>query len=148
MLAFFRTVAVFAVLLSLLRLLLPGGAGKRAAELAFGAALAVVLLSPLRDLTAEDVRGYLSSFFPAAEAAPSAELQKSILSEQTAAYIESRADGLGCPCRAEVTLLPAEGGFLVDSVRLYAESPPPEALTEAISRELGCAKERISCSFG
>lgn len=147
MLAFLRTVSLFAILLSLLRLLLPKGAGQRAAELACGAALAAVLLSPLRGLTAEDAAAALRSFLPEGSPVSQTELQIDILSEQTAAYIESRADELGCPCHAEVTLVPAEGGYAVASVRLTAEQALPDTLAETVARELGCEKERISCAL-
>lgn len=143
---YLSSIILFSLAGGLLLLVVPEGSGRRVTALALGAAMAVAVLSPLGDLRAEDITDKLSSLaegLAASGEADSLALQKEILTDELCAYIETRAESLGCPVQAEVELQWQAGTFTVAAV--YLQGTCTEALVEELVRQLGCEKERIIC---
>ncbi len=139
-----RGIALFALAASLLLLLVPEGAGKRAAALACGAAMAVVLLSPLQGLTGESAAAWIRRY--AEKGLPEGRVdavEKEILCERVSAYIEARAAELGADLRAEAELVREGDSFRVSAVRLYGPAGVPDNFDETVRQELGVAKEAV-----
>lgn len=140
------SVVASAVLVSAAVLLAGDGTMRRVVRFTGGVVLLIALLRPLLEIELSA----LSIDVPAWRAA-AAELEitlstqqnaalSSRIAEQTAAYIEDKADELGISVRAEVTTEETEGVPLPASVRLYGGKN--EALSAYIAHELGIAEER------
>lgn len=135
-----------AMLVSLCEQAAPDGVLRRVVCFAGGLVLLLALLYPLARLDIALPEEGLASFHEA-DTALREKLEKerydaldSRIAEETRAYIEDKADGLGLDIRAEVATREVDGVPLPDAVTLYGQENA--ALGELIERELGIAKEK------
>lgn len=144
----FRGAAAAAFVGAALLLLVPEGTGRRVLALGIGAAVTVCALSPLQGLRGEEIvrrlRTYAESFSQGEEEEEKS-MQKEILCDQIAAYIETRAEELSVPCTAEVGLAADGDSFRVTWVTLRTKAEDPSALVAAMAAELGLSEENIQC---
>ena len=135
-------VTACAVLVSLADQLAPGGTMKKITRFTGGILL---MLSPLLHLDPAALELDVSAYREAvAQLETELSQQRSgalaaRIAEETGAYIESKADGLGLHVRAEVTVQERDGTLIPVSAVLYGTENA--ALGELIERELGIAKE-------
>lgn len=144
----FRGAAAAAFVGAALLLLVPEGAGRRVLALGIGAAVTVCVLSPLQGLQGEEVLRRLRIYaenFSQREEEEEKSMQKEILCDQIAAYIETRAKELSIPCTAEVELAADGDSFRVAWVTLQTKAEDPSALVTATAAELGLSEENIRC---
>lgn len=144
----FRGAAAAAFIGAALLLLVPEGAGRRVLALGIGAAVTVCVLSPLQGLRGEEItrrlRTYAESLSQRGEEEEKS-MQKDILCDQIAAYIETRAEELSVPCAAEVELAADGDSFRVTKVTLRTKAEDPSVLVTAMAAELGLSEENIRC---
>lgn len=135
------TFGLFSLVIGLLLLLCPTGAGRRVVTLAAGASAAVVLLSAVAGISGDGIARRLRSYaasFAAADEALTAETEKSILKEQTLAYIEARAASLGFPCTVRAVFGEGPEGYGIRFLTLVGENGEENGeVLSIISRELG-----------
>lgn len=138
-------VTACAVLVSLADQLAPDGTMKKITRFTGGILLMLSMLSPLLHLDPAALELDVSAYREAvAQLETELSQQRSgalaaRIAEETGAYIESKADGLGLHVRAEVTVQERDGTLIPVSAVLYGTENA--ALGELIERELGIVKE-------
>lgn len=113
------SVTCAALLLALADALMPRGLPRKVGKLTGGLVLFLAVVSPVTQVSEPDLAGWIGTY--RAEAAMAAgrleetdrELLESIIAEETAAYIEGKADELGAVCRALVICRESESGLPV-----------------------------------
>ncbi len=145
------SVAAAALVASIAAALSPDGAPKKVAKFSGGLLLLLALLSPLRTVDDRDLADFTAKYtVQAAEAvkaqtAEDKELVKSIIEEESAAYIWDKAAALGvAPCQVEVTCRITEEGFpALEQVTVQGtgEDGAWSALSEAITADFSLGKE-------
>lgn len=121
-------VTAAALVVALADSLAPDGAVKKIGKLTGGLLLAVAILQPLVGLDYASMSGILTNYRMEAEGYSSAletenmRLVKTIIEEQTGAYIQDKAAELGAECAAEVTCqADDDGNSYPASVIVYGE---------------------------
>ena len=145
----FRGAAAAAFVGAALLLLVPEGMGRRILALGIGAAVTVCVLSPLQGLQGDEIARRLRNFaesFTQKSAEEEKQMQKEILCDQIAAYIETRAEGLSVSCTAEAELAEDGDGFRVTRVIIRTADEDPSELICVLASELGISEEQIQCS--
>ena len=134
-------VTAAAMVVALAESLAPEGAVKKIGKLTGGLLLMVAILQPLIGLDYASLSGILTEYRLEAEGYSTAletenvRLMKTIIEEQTAAYIQDKAAELGADCTAEVTCRENDDGNLYPaSVVVYGELT--QAQTNALSRTI------------
>ena len=134
-------VTAAALVVALADCLAPDGAVKKIGKLTGGLLLAVAILQPLVGVDYASLSGILTNYRLEAEGYSNAletenlRLVKSIIEEQTAAYIQDKAAALGVDCTAEVTCQADDNGSLYPaSVIVYGELTREQ--TDALSRTI------------
>lgn len=145
------SVAAAALVASIAAALSPDGAPKKVAKFSGGLLLLLALLSPLRTVDDRDLAGFTAKYtVRAAEAAKvqteeDRELVKSIIEEESAAYIWDKAEVLGvAPSQVAVTCRFSKEGFPAlaqVTVRGSGEEDAWSALSEAITADFSLGKE-------
>lgn len=106
-----------AVVAALADSLIPEGAVKKLGRLTGGLLLLLAVLSPIGALDSRDLTEILldyriqSQSYSAALETENAQLIKTIIEQETAAYIQDKAAELGIQCRAAVTCTESEDGI-------------------------------------
>ncbi len=130
--------------------LAPDGAVKKIGKLTGGLLLAVAILQPLAQLDYASMSGILASYRMEAEGYSAAleteniRLMKTIIEEQTGAYIQDKAAELGADCTAEVTCQADDDGTLYPaSVIVYGALTPTQesALRRTIEGDLAIPEQ-------
>lgn len=140
-------VAAVAVLLYLVRCLLPQSAVRRAADFTWGLVLLAALVQPLLALAPGDLaispeqwQRQIAQRQEELEQTQQAELS-AVIAERTASYISHKADALGLD--VSVTAQTAAGGDgLAVPWSVTVEGPYSEALATLIAQDLGIPRER------
>lgn len=145
------SVAAAALVTSIAAALSPEGAPRKVAKFSGGLLLLLALISPLRTLDDRDLESFTSKYtVSVAEAvkthsAEDAELVKSIIEQESAAYISDKAAALGvAQCQVTVTCRVTEEGFPAleqVTVRGSGEDAAWSALSEAITADFSLGKE-------
>lgn len=122
--------------------LAPEGAAKKACRLAGGLVILLAVVKPVLTLEPADLSKkltqyrYASQEYSAALETENLRLMKSIIEEQTAAYIQDKAAELGAVCEAEVTCGVDEDETPYPArVTVYGELT--QAQIKALSRVIG-----------
>lgn len=111
-------IVVAAMVAALADSLIPEGAAKKIGKLASGLLLMTAILQPLLGVDYEDMAGILFKYqmetegYSAALETENERLIKTIIEEQTSAYIQDKAAQLDISCKAEVTCRKDEDGNL------------------------------------
>ncbi len=145
------SVAAAALVASIAAALSPDGAPKKVAKFSGGLLLLLALLSPLRTVDDRDLASFTAKYTVRAveaakvQTAEDEELVKSIIEEESAAYIWDKAAALGvAPYQVEVTCRVTEEGFPAleqVTVRGSGEETAWSALSEAITADFSLGKE-------
>lgn len=139
-----------AVVVALADVLSPKGTPKKMVRLAGGLLLLLAVLSPVRQLENADLAGLLAQYrsqYSVYEeaAAVNSDVMKSIIEEETSAYILDKATGLGiAPCVVEVSCHMDEGSFPVPeqvTVRGQGEERAWSELSRAIAADFAIGPE-------
>ncbi|MGN0967865.1 MAG: stage III sporulation protein AF [Oscillospiraceae bacterium] len=132
-------VTAAALVVALADCLAPDGAVKKIGKLTGGLLLAVAILQPLVKLDFASLSGSLAEYRMEAEGYSTAleteneRLVKSIIEEQTAAYIQDKAAALGVDCTVEVTCGADDDGSLYPAtVTVYGDLTREQ--TDSLSR--------------
>lgn len=143
-------VTAAAMVVALADSLAPAGAVRKIGKLTGGLLLAVAILQPLAGLDDASLSGILAGYRMEAEGYSSALetenmlLVKTIIEEQTGAYIQDKAAELGMECTAEVTCLADEDATPYPaSVVVYGALTPAQedALRRMIEGDLAIPEE-------
>lgn len=136
-----------ALVLSLLRALMPKGSVRKVGELAIGMVLFLVIVRPLTELTPAWLTHIFADQVTAASAYPddltvtNESYLESVMSQRCEEYIISQAQKLGVEIAAEVECV-WQGGYPVpDKVVLVGTAS--KELERMIQSELGVAADRI-----
>ena len=134
-------VTAAALVVALADSLAPDGAVKKIGKLTGGLLLVVAILQPLVGLDYASLSGILTEYRLEAEGYSTAletenvRLLKTIIEEQTAAYIQDKAAELGADCTVEVTCQEdGDGNLYPASVIVYGELTREQ--TDALSRTI------------
>lgn len=141
-----------AFLLALAEGLLPEGTGRRAARLAGGLLLFLILFRPVTGVDLSALPRQLEEYSREERAAPTLaeenqRLTAAIIEEELAAYIVEKAAALGARCGVEVTCREEENGLQVpDTIRLTGQFPEGVStqLSQMLQEELGIPVQRQS----
>lgn len=112
--------------------LIPEGSIRKIGKLTGGLLLLLVVLRPLGELKSIDMSEILLDYRIQSEAyaagleSENARLIKSIIEEETAAYIQDKATGMGIECRAQVTCSTDADGI---------SAPESAAISGALTQE-------------
>ena len=134
--------------------LMPSGPVKRVGRLACGLVMAGALLSPLARLDVTGGTLWLDSFLASVQSREG-ELEetvnsqlKTVIEQQSAAYIVDKAAELGWTCAAQVECRMSEDGLYLPC-RAWVAGPLTEeeraGLTRMISEDLGVPESEQSC---
>ena len=140
-----------AILISLVKGVMPNGSVKKTAGLLCGVILLIVTVSPLLSLDFSALSSYTVEYknavgaYSADVAEVNERLAQVIIEEQSAAYILDKATGIGAEIQVEVTTRRGDGDYWYPySVEIkgdYTEEQREE-LAETIERELAVPEER------
>lgn len=140
-----------AMIVALAESLSPNGTVKKVGRLTGGLVLLLAVLQPIWQIEPQDLAGILTEYRVEAMASGTAldtrnaELMKTLIEEQTAAYILDKAAALGIDCQAVVTALEGEGPYPVPSTVTVTGTLTAEqrrALTRQIEADLAIPAER------
>lgn len=110
-------ITVAALIAALADSLAPEGAVKKVGKLTGGLLVLLAVLQPLGSLEYSDMSEILLSYriqsqaYSAGLETENIQLIKTIIEEETAAYIQDKAAGLGIVCKADVTCLTDDEGI-------------------------------------
>ncbi len=145
------SVAAAALVASIAAALSPEGAPRKVAKFSGGLLLLLALLSPLRRVDDRDLANFTSKYTVSvaeamkAQTAEDEELVKSIIEQESAAYIWDKAAALGvAPSQVTVTCRFSEEGFPAlaqVTVQGSGEDAAWTALSEAITADFSLGKE-------
>lgn len=139
------------MIVALAESLSPNGTVKKIGRLTGGLVLLLAILQPLWKIDTQAFAGILTGYRVEAMASGEAldtrnsELMKTLIEEQTAAYILDKAAGLGIDCTVAVTAAEGEGEYPVPSavtVRGDLSAEQRRALTRTIEADLAIPAER------
>ena len=140
-------VVAVAVLLYLVRCLLPQSAVRRAADFTGGLVLLAALVQPLLSLSPEGLgmaarqwQRQIAERQEELEQAQEAELS-AVIAERTASYISHEADALGLEVNVTVETAAGSDGVTVPWAA-SVEGPYSEALAAVMAQDLGIPRER------
>lgn len=129
--------------------LMPKGAVKQVGKLVYALVLLCALLRPVLGLAMPVGEKNLDSVIESAQQRKaleerSGQILKTLIEQESAAYIVDKAAGLGLHCRAQVTCVAGEGGTWLPHCAYITGLPEEEGrakLSAAIQSELGIAPE-------
>lgn len=143
-------VTVAAMIAALADSLTPDGAAKKIGKLASGMLLVIAILRPMIGLDYDAMSGILTDYrfeaegYSAALETENIRLMKTIIEEQTAAYIQDKAAELGVTCTAQVTCCVEDDNTPYPaSVIVYGDLTQEQikTMSRAIEGELAIAAE-------
>lgn len=143
-------VTAAAMVVALADSLVPEGAVKKIGKLAGGLLMIVAILQPLAGLNYETLAAALANYRMETEGYSSAlkteneRLMKTIIEEQTGAYIQDKAGELAVVCTAQVTCqVTGDGNLYPASVVIYGELTQEQvnALSRIIEGDLAIPAE-------
>lgn len=143
------SVTAAAILCALAQGLIPPGPVRRVGRLTAGLVMAAALLAPLASLRGVEPEQWLESWQPQEEVQgleeQRDETMKTIIEEESGAYIVDKAAQLGVECEVQVVCSSeGEGVFLPWQITVTGELSPgqQEQLTQQIQEDLGVPPER------
>ena len=140
---------IAAIIVSVLRSILPGkGVAATTLKLATGMFLVTVVIAPLVKMRFDNMLSYISSIETDAsaiitEAQKSSEEEiKTVIAQQTEAYILSRASDLGASIQVEITFQ-QDVSYIPESVKIIGPVAPlvKKQLSALIANELGISED-------
>ena len=140
-----------AMIVALCESLSPSGTVKKIGRLTGGLVLLLAILQPLRQIDPQDFAGILTQYRVEAMASATAldtrntQLMKTLIEEETAAYILDKAQAMGIDCTVAVTAEEREGGYPVPGAVTVTGNLSAEqrrALTHRIEADLAIPAER------
>ena len=139
------SVSAMALLTGLCRSLMLPGPARRVGGMVCALLLFTVLVAPVRQIRLErlgdaltDWAGQYAGYSSALEETDRS-LERSLIAQEAAAYLEDRAKALGCSCSAKVECSEREGVSVPEAVTLTGSlnEEQREALRSAAVNELG-----------
>lgn len=140
-----------AMIVALAESLSPSGTVKKIGRLTGGLVLLLAILQPMWQIDPQDLAGILTEYRVEAMASGTVldtrntELMKTLIEEQTAAYILDKAAAMGIECHVMVTTVTGEGAYPIpDTVTVTGDLTEDQrhALIRQIEADLAIPAER------